>query len=114
MSNKKALKRWDILAEVIKTKNSQLDDGSKRSFQSYNIVKIEPCYDEEESGWKRVSYKDVSVQVRYLSSKLELNQLVGFNNTGNICVWPSEESLAIYCINNLHAFQVKISYLQNQ
>ena len=83
MSQKKAaLRRWDILADVIKSKNCPPDaDGSKRCFQSYNILHMEPC--EQENGWKRVSYRDVSVRVRYLPAKLNLSQLVGFNNTGN-------------------------------
>ena len=116
MSKKQAaLKRWDILAEVIKSKNCQSDvNGSKRSFQSYNIVKISPIDDDTvavdnndaDGEWKVVSYQDVSVKVRYLTPKLDLSQLVGFNNTGNVCVWPSEESLAVYCLNNRHLFKV--------
>ena len=110
MSQKAAQKRWGILANVIKSKDCNTDVlGSKRSFQSYNIVKVEPLEDgteAEEAVWKTVSYRDVSVPVRYLRPKLELSHLVGFNNTGNVCVWPSEESLAVFCLNNIQLFEV--------
>lgn len=33
---------------------------------------------------------------------------MGFNNTGNLCVWPSEESLAYYILNNLEVFEGKM------
>ena len=115
MSQKKAAqKRWDILANVIKSKDCYSDvTGSKRSFQSYNIFKLEPLEDGSEAGeaeWRTVSYREVSVPVRYLTPKLELSHLVGFNNTGNVCVWPSEESLAVYCLNNIQLFEVYVIY----
>lgn len=33
---------------------------------------------------------------------------MGFNNTGNICVWPSEEALAFYALARLDAFTNKM------
>ena len=111
MTQKPAAQRWSLLASAIKSKHSRSVQGSKRSFQSYNILRVEPLEgieeDESEScSWRLVSFKGASLAVRYLSTRLELTQLVGFNNTGNVCVWPSEESLAVYCLNNKHLFQV--------
>ena len=118
MSEKPAAQRWSILANAIKSKHSRSVEGSKRTFQSYNILKVSPLEQEEEEQeeqeensddqWRKVSYKGASLAVRYLSPRLELSHLVGFNNTGNVCVWPSEESLAVYCLNNKHLFQVNI------
>ena len=114
MSEKAAAQRWSILANAIKSKHSRSVEGggSKRSFQSYNILKVSPLEEEEindDCRWRLVSYKGASLAVRYLSPRLELSQLVGFNNTGNVCVWPSEESLAVYCLNNKHLFQVRFT-----
>ena len=108
MTEKPAVQRWSLLASAIKSKHSRSVQGSKRSFQSYNILRVEPLEGSEEEEWRQVSYKGASLAVRYLSPRLELTQLVGFNNTGNVCVWPSEESLAVYCLNNKHLFQVGV------
>lgn len=106
--NNQAKKRWGILAEVIKSKQTKVETvGTKRSFESYNILKSEKIDKRDEFSWQKISYADTSVEVRYLTPKLSLNQLVGFNNTGNVCVWPSEECLAVYSMQNREIFRDK-------
>jgi len=106
--NNKAKKRWGILAEVIKSKHTKVEtDGTKRSFESYNILKSETIDKCDEFSWQKISFADASVEVRYLTPTLSLNQLVGFNNTGNVCVWPSEECLAVYSMQNKTIFKDK-------
>lgn len=50
---------------------------------------------------------EYQIEICYLKQKLTPKELVGFNNTGNICIWPSEEVLAFYLLSNLHWFKGK-------
>lgn len=38
---------------------------------------------------------------------VSVSELMGFNNTGNICVWPSEEALSTYVLENKESFEGK-------
>lgn len=54
----------------------------------------------------RTTVNDIeySLVIHELCQKLTPEDLIGFNNTGNICVWPSEEALAYQVLHNLSSF----------
>jgi len=96
-----AKERWALLAQALKSsrdgEGKEKQQGTKRSFHAYNLLTWAP---EDSEGWRRVSHAGVEADVKLAaaSSSPSLNQLVGFNNTGNVCVWPSEECLGVYCL----------------
>lgn len=48
-----------------------------------------------------------AVIVKHVTENTSLEAMMGFNNTGNICVWPSEEVLAYYCLKHSKLFEGK-------
>lgn len=51
-----------------------------------------------------VDAHEYSLVVHEICQKFTPEELIGFNNTGNICIWPSEEVLAYYVLHHLSAF----------
>ena len=64
------------------------------------MEKRESREQEDERGKRRT----IEVQVRLLQKNVSLQDMIGFNNTGNVCVWPSEEVLAYYCLTHAELF----------
>ena len=47
------------------------------------------------------SLSTVEVAVKHISHVPSLEALLGFNNTGNVCLWPSEEVMGFHCLARL-------------
>jgi len=105
--------------------------GSNRQFSTYGLIKVREKEDvgsmcasnvdptlivstigqeEISSKWYECSCEDVDAfkaDIRIIKEKITLEELANFNNTGNVCLWPSEEVLAYYCMRNIDLFQGK-------
>ncbi|GAB6020090.1 hypothetical protein CHUAL_002824 [Chamberlinius hualienensis] len=114
MENKTAAiarKRWKLLKEVLRT--GQIDssaDESVRSFQGFGLFSQRKCYSEGDCEWFEYSsptFESFRVIIRHCSNAVTLDDLSGFNNTGNVGLWPAEEILAYYCLKHKHMFSGK-------
>ena len=114
----KAKARWKILAKALITnKDPPLIDSSTnenvsvRRFSGFGLYHVQKLDKEETNGvwftYQLKKYTQHSIKIRLLRDTTTAQQLIGFNNTGNICIWPSEEVLADYCVNNKNLFSGK-------
>ena len=131
----KILRQAILSSGKVKDNDKQLDlvaqnsitSSSVRSFSSFGLftvtqhdgkfdsdqkVPVSPLTDAD--NW--INYKvtidrklnrpiTAEVLVKYVLEKPSLETLRGFNNTGNVCVWPAEEVMAYYCLKHLEMFQ---------
>lgn len=107
----KAQRRWRLLARAL-TRSPEPpreveDEISVRRFTSYDLVKptiLENAVADPGSTWYEyrtcLDHVVFDVEVRRINKNFTANELIGFNNTGNVCVWPSEECLAYYLLKN--------------
>lgn len=114
-SKEAARRRWKILAQAL-TRNTEnvLDIISVRRFTSYDLVSSKLVIQNNEDAncrWYEYSTCIETIKywvlIRHPIRKFKPIELIGFNNTGNICVWPSEEILAYYSLCNLNLFSGK-------
>ncbi|XP_022333806.2 calmodulin-lysine N-methyltransferase-like [Crassostrea virginica] len=108
----KALQRWKILKQVLTGSASSetcTSEVSVRRFSSYGLLKTQHSSTEPEGNvWYQYTAPGrpgFNMSVRHLPGKLDASTLLGFNNTGNVCVWPSEEVMTNYCLQHLEDFR---------
>ncbi|ALC38759.1 CG10947 [Drosophila busckii] len=123
-----AQKRWRILAKVLRkdseeTVSSSSDEfsdeqtASVRRFKSFDLLRQDSfedhvslkCLGKTENWYKyRMQLEqEYSVNIHHMERQLTANDLMGFNNTGNICVWPSEEALTALVLSDLSSYRGK-------
>ncbi|XP_042876884.1 calmodulin-lysine N-methyltransferase-like [Penaeus japonicus] len=103
-----ARRRWKILAEALQRsspRDASPDSASTRKFQSFGLLSFDPLG--QDFYIVTCINSDLKVTVRLLHRDFSPSELTGFNNTGNVCIWPSEEILTYYCLSNLHIFSGK-------
>lgn len=126
-----ARKRWKILARAIKRngKNYSVDKKEKiiddeflvsvRRFNTFDLVEQDQISAEDKENllghsenWYTYKLKvnkfEYLVNIHHINRPVTATDLMGFNYTGNVCVWPSEEALAFYCMSNVDSFNGKM------
>lgn len=119
-----AMERWKILKKAVlaakKDSAIQQNVASVRRFNRFGVLAI--CVPPPDSvhalpspgQWMQYSYTSsdspnpplmVESSIKLLEDRVSLEAMMGFNNTGNVCVWPSEEVMAYYCLEHRSMFQ---------
>uniref|UniRef100_F7AGV8 Calmodulin-lysine N-methyltransferase n=2 Tax=Ciona intestinalis TaxID=7719 RepID=F7AGV8_CIOIN len=120
-SMSKGKERWGVLKNAIVEK--RIGDGcesqSTRNSFCFNLFTRKKCNclekacvksrkEENDCRWfayvcnSMLSVKDI--WINHPNPKTNLKEITSFNNTGNVCIWPSEEIMAYYCMSNLDLF----------
>ncbi|ESO86820.1 hypothetical protein LOTGIDRAFT_166823 [Lottia gigantea] len=111
-----AKERWKLLAQILQNGEKSYENNIKssvsiRRFQSFGLFDVKTVSADKDVLWQDYSLSQHSTQfqlsVSELKCKIDADKLQGFNNTGNICIWPAEEIMAYYCLVNKHLFHKK-------
>ncbi|KAM9803967.1 calmodulin-lysine N-methyltransferase [Neosynchiropus ocellatus] len=109
--------RWTLLRQVLRHKQVDSPDVkqvSVRRFATFDLFSrnqlVKPdTSDETDDQWveyRSVHFPEFSALLRDNLGPLRVNEVLkSFDNTGNVCVWPSEEVMAHYCLQNRHVFK---------
>lgn len=125
-----AKQRWKILKRALLSSDRHVDQpkycegkpnrASVRRFSSFELFKVSnlssscAALSDDDAGenlvvnWFQYEYQrstlKVSARVCVLMERATVKEMMGFNNTGNVCIWPSEEVMAFFCLENASLF----------
>ena len=96
-----ARRRWKLLANTLRQNSNEEDQ-----FVKFSLIELDRVCDQHaENVYVYKFYDQYSVKIKLIAERpWTASELMGFNNTGNICVWPSEEALTYYILKNLDQF----------
>ena len=118
----RARQRWKILASVIKKQCPEKEDDkiSVRRFAGFDLFskKVVHIDNECEADYEWLDYRhretvktativNQPLYIKQRCRKVVLEDLTGFDNTGNVCLWPSEEVLASHVLRHKDQFNRK-------
>lgn len=116
-ANDVAKARWTLLRQVLLQKQQEspeVKQVSVRRFASFDLFSRKRLVIHDPSNTSNdqwVEYSSVclpkySALLRDNLGPLKVNEVLNsFDNTGNVCVWPSEEVMAHYCLQNRTLFK---------
>lgn len=129
-----ARKRWKILAKVLRKDSEETvsssgeecaadQNASVRRFKSFDLLRQDSFEDHgtlnylgKPENWYKYKVvldglsamqQEFTVNIHHMERHLTASDLMGFNNTGNICVWPSEEALTAFVLSDLESYNGK-------
>uniref|UniRef100_UPI0037E717BC calmodulin-lysine N-methyltransferase n=1 Tax=Semicossyphus pulcher TaxID=241346 RepID=UPI0037E717BC len=109
--------RWTLLRQVLRQKqmeSPEVKQVSVRRFATFDlfsrkILSTQDPSDTSDDQWveyRSVHFPEYSALLRDNLGPLRVNEVLkSFDNTGNVCVWPSEEVMAHYCLKKRHMFK---------
>ncbi|XP_037829558.1 calmodulin-lysine N-methyltransferase [Kryptolebias marmoratus] len=107
--------RWTLLRQVLRQKQSdgpEVKEVSVRRFATFDLFvrktlgERSNTSDDQWVEYKSVYFPEYSAFLRDNLGPLRVNEVLNsFDNTGNVCVWPSEEVMAHYCLQKRHMFK---------